>query len=207
MGGKTKKKQARKQSATQTKRNGGRNGVSGHMKKTIGNGKRAAGASIDAENSSGKKSSRNVNNKQSTNMKRKREEEDNDDDNDAGEVDDHQDKDGIERSEADSIEEHKGSSLFTAADDNEDNNESTKKQDHKKKKKKLIEPFVAENKSFEFTELEPTKLIVLEDSSFSRLLYPNPVCFLTTIDYKNVAQTEESKRFTDGNKKIGMNVI
>jgi hypothetical protein len=209
MGGKTKKKQARKQSATQTKRNGGRNGVSGHMKKTIGNGKRASGASEDAENSTGKKSSRNVNNKQSTNMKRKREEEDDDDDddNDAGEVDNRQDKDGIGKSETDSTTEHKGSSLFTAADDNEDNNESTKKQDHKKKKKKLIEPLVTENKSSKFTELEPTKLTLLEDSSFSRLLYPNPVCFLTTIDYKNVAQTEESKRFTDSNKKIGTNIL
>mmetsp|Transcript_9356 Transcript_9356/g.9172 ORF Transcript_9356/g.9172 Transcript_9356/m.9172 type:complete len:432 (+) Transcript_9356:107-1402(+) len=209
MGGKTKAKQQRKQSANQTKKNGGRNGVSGHMKKTIGNGKRASGASEDAE-SSFKKSSKNVNNKQSTNMKRKRDDDDDDNDDkddDAGEGDAHEDKEGVEKNGIDDNTELKGSSLFTAADDNEDNNES-KKQDHKKKKKKLVEPLVTEKKSCKFIELEPTKLTLLEDSSFSRLLYPNPVCFLTTIDYKNVAQIEESKRLTDSNKKIGgLNVM
>lgn len=189
MGGKTKKKQARKQAATRTKSNGGRNGVSGHMKKsTIGNGKRAA---VAAEGSlPTKKGNKNITNQKSTNSKRKRTEED---DGDEDETDEEAHRTADESSDV------RGSSMFTSLDDNVDGKSDSKDlagiekatvstKDSKRKKQRLSDVSVSSIKTpvlSIYKELVPTKLITLEDTSFSRLLYPNPVCFLTTINHKN----------------------
>lgn len=190
MGGKTKKKQARKQAATRTKSNGGRNGVSGHMKKsTIGNGKRAAESAESASLLLTKKSSKNSGQKKNTNTKRKRDDADEGADNE----DDYPEKSGEDKNEFDALD-HRGSSMFTSFDDSNDLQNLSKdvadvatpsgNKDEKRKKRKLnIEPTTASNVAASvFRELVATKLIQLDDSSFSRLLYPNPVCFLTTIN-------------------------
>ena len=185
MGGKTKKKQARKQAATQTKRNGGRNGVSGHMKKSsIGNGKRAA-ESGDA--AAAKKSGKNNNNQKSTDMKRKRDEEMEDDEEELGGLND------IDNSEV------RGSSMFTSKDDHGNGTEEGSASKPKntptssKKKQKLNDSVGSASKApviSHFRGLSPAKLLSLEDTSFSRLLYPNPVCFLTTLNSKLEDGTE-----------------
>ena len=188
MGGKTKKKQARKQAATRTKSNGGRNGVSGHMKKSsIGNGKRTADTGEGASQLLAKKNGKNVNNQKSTNMKRKRDE---DDDNVSVE-------EGIDGVSADKSD-IRGSSMFNAVDDDDrEERESRGLAGAKaisalpkssKKKQKLSDDSGSACKELSlsmFREIMPQKLIQLEDTSFSRLLYPNPVCFLTTFNAKS----------------------
>lgn len=189
MGGKTKKKQARKQAATRTKSNGGRNGVSGHMKKSsIGNGKRAADAGDSPTLLLTKKSGKNTGNKKLTTTKRKRD--------DADEEDDHPEKNGEGETVADERDSlnTKASSMFTSFDDSRDPQDLSKdinkvitpsgSKDEKRKKRKLNnEPSAPSNGRIPvYRELVPTLLLRLEDTSFSRLLYPNPVCFLTTIN-------------------------
>jgi hypothetical protein len=188
MGGKTKKKQARKQAATRTKSNGGRNGVSGHMKKSsIGNGKRAAESSDGSSLLLTKKSGKNAGNKKIASTKRKRD--------DVDEEDDDSEKNGEEGTVADERDslDNRASSMFTSFDSSDPQN-STKditevitpsgNKDEKRKKRKLSsEPSAPFNDAISvFTKLVPTLLIQLDDTSFSRLLYPNPVCFLTTIN-------------------------
>jgi hypothetical protein len=189
MGGKTKKKQARKQAATRTKSNGGRNGVSGHMKKSsIGNGKRASEPSDGSSLLITKKSGKNAGNKKIASTKRKRD--------DVDEEDDDSEKNGEEGTVADERDslDNRASSMFTSFDDSSDPQNSTKditevitpsgNKDEKRKKRKLSsEPSAPSNDAISvFRELVPTLLIQLDDTSFSRLLYPNPVCFLTTIN-------------------------
>lgn len=193
MGGKTKKKQARKQAATRTKSNGGRNGVSGHMKKSaFGNGTRASGA-IDAPSQAlTKRSSRNTKNEKSTIMKRKR-----DDDEDFVE------SDGKEGPDSDTDINHISSSMFTSVDDaNEQDNESkvlnstlapSVNEGVKKRRKLSVEAASATKATAtsDFRELSPSALLQLDEESFSRLLYPNPVCFLTTINPKETGKDQE----------------
>lgn len=189
MGGKTKKKQARKQAATRTKSNGGRNGVSGHMKKSsIGNGKRAADAGDSSSLLLTKKTGKNASDKRHATTKRKRD--------DADEEDDHPEK----NEEGETIAEERDSlnirapTMFTSFHDSCDPQNLSKditevitpsgNKDEKRKKRKLgSEPSAPSNGAITiYRELVPTLLMKLEDTSFSRLLYPNPVCFLTTIN-------------------------
>jgi hypothetical protein len=190
MGNKIKKKQARKQATHKKGGNSsaGRNGLSGHNKKAaIGNGKRAAEAPAEgAEKPSGKKNNKNKDNQQSTAMKRKRNESD-DESEDEGEDD--------EKEEGAELQ---GSSLFNLEDAAEPDNpkkrlsvtsSSSDKKETKKKKKKLTDNTNAiKSIPSVFRPLLAVKLIELEDTSYSRLLYPNPVCFLTTIDHTNTTQ-------------------
>lgn len=191
MGGKTKKKQARKQAATRTKSNGGRNGVSGHMKKSaFGNGSRASGTGDST--SVTKRSSRNLKNEKSTTMKRKRE----DDEDVVG----NERKEGVD-SETDAS--HVGSSLFTSADDVEEQDCQLKVPDGTvppsvyesiKKRRKLSVEAPSATKvtaASPFRELLPSMLVSLDEESFSRLLYPNPVCFLTTLNPEENGRGQE----------------
>lgn len=193
MGGKTKKKQARKQAATRTKSNGGRNGVSGHMKKSsIGNGKRASDAGEGSSQLPVKKNGKNIHNLKSTDMKRKRDAEDDDEDDDVSNSE-------LEfKSGFGDNSDVRGSTMFTSTDDNDNGSSESKGvvsakitsacPAASKKKQRLSEgsgsafrpPSISS-----FRGLLATKLIRLEDTSFSRLLYPNPVCFLTTINGVN----------------------
>lgn len=193
MGGKTKKKQARKQAATRSKSNGGRNGVSGHMKKSaFGNGTRASGA-IDASSQAlTKRSSRNTKNEKSTIMKRKR-----DDDEDFVE------SNGKEGLDSDTDVNHVGSSMFTSVDDANEQDRESKVLDSTvapsvnegvKKRRKLSAEAASATKATatsDFRELPPSALLQLDEESFSRLLYPNPVCFLTTINPKETGKEQE----------------
>ena len=192
MGGKTKKKQARKQAATRTKSNGGRNGVSGHMKKSsIGNGKRTADAGEGTPQLLAKKNGKNVNNQKSTNMKRKRDE---DDDNVSVDSNIGEGINGVPGDKSDI----RGSSMFNAVDDGSDERRELGRSvaakaisalpKSLKKKQKLSDDSGSACKELSlslFREIVPRKFIQLEDTSFSRLLYPNPVCFLTTLNAKN----------------------
>jgi hypothetical protein len=189
MGGKTKKKQARKQAATRTKSNGGRNGVSGHMKKSsIGNGKRAAESGDGSSLLLTKKGGKKAGNQKLASTKRKRDDVDEEDDDS-----ENNGEEGTIAEEQDSLD-NRASSMFTSFDDSSDPHNSTKhmtevitpsgNKDEKRKRRKLTcEPSAPSNGTISvFRELVPTLLVQLDDTCFSRLLYPNPVCFLTSIN-------------------------
>lgn len=187
MGGKTKKKQARKQAATQTKRNGGRNGVSGHMKKsTMGGAKRASEHGDNAPQLQAKKSSKNAKNQMSSNMKRKRDAEENneDDDDDSDNIRDLQDNSDLELH---SLPANNGnvvsSDIPSAKLDLERNRVVSSKKKRKLNTEKNSE--CATTSASLYIHLRSIQLVQLDASSFSRLLYPNPVCFLTTINPKD----------------------
>ena len=190
MGGKTKKKQARKQAATRTKSNGGRNGVSGHMKKSaFGNGSRASGA-IDASSQAlTKRSSKNTKNEKSTILKRKRDDNEDSVENNA--------REGLD---SDTDINHVGSSMFTSVDDANEQDSESKVLDGTvaasvnagvKKRRKLSVEAASATATSDFRELPPSALLQLDEESFSRLLYPNPVCFLTTINPKETGKDQE----------------
>ena len=188
MGGKTKKKQARKQAATQTKRNGGRNGVSGHMKKsTMGGAKRASDSGDNAPQLQVKKSSKNAKNQMSSNMKRKRDaEENNEDDHDDNDAKrDLQDNSDLELHSLPAYNDDAVSADIPTA--RPDTDEERNRVSSSKKKRKLNaekNSGCATTSASLFISLRSIQLVQLDASSFSRLLYPNPVCFLTTINPK-----------------------
>ena len=200
MGGKTKKKQARKQAAShntstksKSKTSGARNGLSGHMKKSaFGNGLRASGASDSSSQTPAKRSSRNSKNERSTIMKRKRDDEE-----------EMVGNEGKESSDSDADVCLAGSSLFTSVDDSNRQDSLSKVLDGtpppsvyvgiKKKRKLSVEAPSATKAAVTstFRELLPSTLVQLDEESFSRLLYPNPVCFLTTLNPKENGSGQE----------------